>query len=803
MRKHDIMLIELTYNKKIGRLLIYLFLATLVIILCFPELDLTFTSGIDPSLAWLYNHLFETGLAAGKNIIFPHGPLAFFMYPLYNNIETALLVDTILKIQFFINIFLLVRAGGKNRWLEGFLLCIAMAVILNFNLLLIGVLFSSYLLYLRDPKTYFLAIAFIINAFALYVKVYVAIVTSVITFSFLVYSYVNYKNLKVILLLFGSIVIITLLFWIVITGNITGIVHYFYGMFQLLQDNSSAAAYYPDNNWWLLAAFLIVIVFVPLVPRSKKGLIFTSITFLAVFAAWKHGMAREDIYHTRNFFFFIFMIYTLYMIFNRKYIIRNILLITLALIAFEINIASLYGYTGKTCKLPGITNFTGFVQNRRELKEKARQLSLRNIQYKVLPDTVMNLIKDGYVDIYPWEYTYLAANNLNWTPRPVVQSYAAYTSWLDRQNALHFDSQKAPEFIIWELNKETKDINDGRLESIDNRYLLNDEPNTMYTMFKNYSIIYKSQDLLLFKKSNRIRLGVKTDIKSGTVTWNEWVEVPEKHNAIIRAKIDSKENLFGRLKSILYKGEECYLYYKLENDEIIKYKIIPKNARDGVWINPLILHPETEFNEPQVVSIQFRSSNRKLMMDKISITWEEIPQVLNTDSSSGEELLENIAQMLFNKTLTERDSLTFELSIDSSLEFWQFQCKNESVFGKYDTIVIPVGEYSPVFGFDFNSLGCDAGREIQILYSAWIKAPRNGKSAIVFSINNNDQTYQWDPVYINCFIINEKEMNYIYGERTYFLQEFPYSSYLKLYILNSDKTDLLCNDIKVKIIIKE
>ena len=70
----------------------------LLSILTFPNLDWTFSSGIDPSLVWVFNNLNIEGLSNGSHIIFPHGPLAFFMYPLPENVILVMIVIALLKI---------------------------------------------------------------------------------------------------------------------------------------------------------------------------------------------------------------------------------------------------------------------------------------------------------------------------------------------------------------------------------------------------------------------------------------------------------------------------------------------------------------------------------------------------------------------------------------------------------------------------------------------------------------------------------------------------------------------------------
>ncbi|MCK5840167.1 MAG: hypothetical protein KAG99_09970, partial [Bacteroidales bacterium] len=66
---------DLTIDKpKIIEILKVGFIGILVVIGTFPETDLSFSTGIDPPLSWVFNYIFENGLTTGKHIIFPHGP---------------------------------------------------------------------------------------------------------------------------------------------------------------------------------------------------------------------------------------------------------------------------------------------------------------------------------------------------------------------------------------------------------------------------------------------------------------------------------------------------------------------------------------------------------------------------------------------------------------------------------------------------------------------------------------------------------------------------------------------------------
>ena len=177
---------------------------------------------------------------------------------------------------------------------------------------------------------------------------------------------------------------------------------------------------------------------------------------------------------------------TLFLVFNKKNILLNVIIISVGLSAFYLNISRLPSFFPHQTEVFSINNFFEFTGNIKDLSDRARTETSRNLASNKLPENLVNEIGDSLVDVYPWDYSIIPANQLKWTPRPVIHSYASYTSWLDKKNADHFSSKASPAFIVWDLNKTTSDFNGGSAESIDNRYLFNDEPNTMVSMISNY-----------------------------------------------------------------------------------------------------------------------------------------------------------------------------------------------------------------------------------------------------------------------------------------------------------------------------
>jgi len=544
-----------------------------VVIGTFPENDWTFSVGIDPPMSWVFNYLYSNDLSIGKHILFPHGPLAFFMYPLQENILIATLITSLLKILLVINVSYLLQTKKNYKWIIIFFIAYLISIIAGFyHLILTNIilLFCNYFIY---KKYIFKILAFILTAFAFYVKANVAIMSGLLCFTFfLYYMFFEYKSYKSIICDIFTIISSVILFWLLMYGTFSGLVRYFIGIFNLAQDNSAAASWYPYNNWWILSAFLIISFSIPFINKTKKSLFYGILISLSLFAAWKHGMSREDFSHVRGYLFYVIISLLIFIMFNRKNIFKNTVLSIIAILLLSINMKNSVNYTPLKYELIRINNFVDFVTKYSEIKTKAKIKINENISSNKLPLSIKNSLNKKTVDIYPWDYSIIPANNLNWQPRPVIHAYASYTNWLDKQNAEHFNSKNAPQFIIWEL------IN-SCFYSIDNRYAFNDEPLTIIQLISNYYYYYSNNKFAIFKKRLNPIKSKSNSIKKSTLNWGEWANVPQHKNSLVRVKLNFDKSILQAIKTFFYKDEQFWVYLKLDNGIIIKHRIVPKNAK--------------------------------------------------------------------------------------------------------------------------------------------------------------------------------------------------------------------------------
>ena len=204
----------------------------------------------------------------------------------------------------------------------------------------------------------------------------------------------------------------------------------------------------------------------------------------------------------------------------------------------------------------------------------------------------LNIIKDNSVDSYPWNIVPAFANNLKLRLRPCIQSYASLTPWLDRQNYNFFMSDQAPKFILW--TSEISDEFSHFMNSIDDRYLLNDEPQTIKAIFSRYKFIYKTPNIVILELKPNTNFYYNThEFPRQTVNWDKWLEIkPYLNNFsahdVLRAKIYIHNSLIGWLKRLIYRNSLIYIDYKFDDNTVKSFRLPIKNAVSGVWIYPFI-----------------------------------------------------------------------------------------------------------------------------------------------------------------------------------------------------------------------
>ncbi|MBP6558605.1 MAG: hypothetical protein KA213_09590 [Flavobacterium sp.] len=240
----------------------------------------------------------------------------------------------------------------------------------------------------------------------------------------------------------------------------------------------------------------------------------------------------------------------------------------------------------------------------------------------LFPSSVTQKIGVNTVDIYPWNAQLLFENKLNFSPRPVFQSYTAYTKVLEEMNFNHYNTKEtAPEFVIYEFL------------AIDQRYPLFDEPKVNLCLLKNYTPV----ELFDFQERKFVLLQKKTDFKSVKLQkikeYAMMTESPLAPKKDVFYEIGVYNSITGSLVSVVDHAPELSLEIKTET--ATEYRTGKKLLESGVFLEQKINTTEDFYSlffadslakMEKVKFYNFKPKSPSLFKDKIRITEYKITQ---------------------------------------------------------------------------------------------------------------------------------------------------------------------------------
>ncbi len=185
------------------------------------------------------------------------------------------------------------------------------------------------------------------------------------------------------------------------------------------------------------------------------------------------------------------------------------------------------------------------------------------------------------VDSMPWDITDIPVNGLLYRPRPVIQSYSAYTPSLQEINRKHFLGKRAPTYLV--MNSQ----------SIDGRNHPDLDYPSLEEIASNYKIIGTgSKGSLILKRFNgklavnrnphwrQTRLLLQGDQDGSSEPMQErWSQLPQPLAQGSRFSLELKQTLWRRLQTIAFKSSLLKMAVKFDDGQIRTYRVLETTSR--------------------------------------------------------------------------------------------------------------------------------------------------------------------------------------------------------------------------------
>lgn len=617
--------------------------AVTLFVISFPRFEPDYGIGLDTSYVWAINYLFENDYSFLKKIIYPIGPLGILKMPTTegDNFLYFLFFFSIAKISFLYLALYLSRKVNSISFSFSIPVLWLMSYFLQIDYILVGLSVLLSYLFIQEKKHSILALSVIVGSLGLYIKSSIGLSALCPVFVSLTWILVRERNF----LNFSKYVLVALLSFIVIGfvvfGNFEQIYSYFIHVFLLSEGYNEALSLHPENDSYLIVTFFLLLLIPPIFVREQSLFQAFLLLLLPLFLMWKHAIIRQDISHMHVMTNFLVLFWGILILLSPK---RQILLFGIAvcsLFVFQEMKKQLPIYSKRKIELVGFGNFWDWTVNYTASKEKFTTISLVQIDANRFSDSILAIIDQETIDFYPWELSFVPANNFNWKPRKTLQS-GAYSHWLDLENVRSFTDEDSPKWIFLHHLSAEKG---KEWHSIDERYLLNDNPLFILHLFKNYQAKFHLEKGILLEKSSENLLSAPEYSDWNKTTWNQWVDVSAEEDEIVRIQVKSKPTLLGKWVNFTYKTGAHYVEYEFSSGERKTFRYIPGIAEDGLWLHPFIQYPSVSLDEPKVKRVRFFCKTPEYVEDEVAFRFENISLLHYSKTKSGREMLLRLAQI--------------------------------------------------------------------------------------------------------------------------------------------------------------
>ena len=550
------------------------------------------------------------GLHFGKDIVFTYGPLYFLSDNTLLNFNRGLYfwANFLCVILYFCSVFLLAKfiidrldfSEPRYKIFSHIVILLSLYSFLNVYIEIPEILLLLSFLILfslinenynkRSNVLWSIAVGFIFAILSL-CKLYYLTESLVIIFVSII-IFIIIKRSYILISLIGSFFIFLFSIWLILEKSIISIFNYIKGGFAITFGFSESCQlyfedwqgkFYYEGKFIIFYAILIFILWsiffiYGAAKKSKETAFYFLLSFPIIFLVFKQGFTRMDHFHTQEYFrFIVFILIFTFLIFCKKYLklIPIFLIIIMLAIPFRtvdepLSIRRKISYNlNEINKVIKIINKVSY-QNL-QLKEKEQVKNLL-VDYE---DVVNKINKNDTVEIIPFEIVVPFVYDLNWDPRPIFMSINVYNSILNELNGNHFTWENGPSKVIYKIN------------SVDGRYPLFDEPLVFQELLKNYNFIYSNNKGigLLEKKKEKADYIVKS-ISNSEEKFGETINVPDINDGYLFCKINIDLNIFGKIKNLFYKGDYIKLKFNFKDpsEQPIIARIVRENGKQGFFI---------------------------------------------------------------------------------------------------------------------------------------------------------------------------------------------------------------------------
>lgn len=393
-----------------------------------------------------------------------------------------------------------------------------------------------------------------------------------------------------------------ILLWVLAGQNPQNIPAYVHGMLELTGGFSAAMDSGASSTYAGLGATLVLSTGIGVVTfwklRVRPGFYLLLLLFPVVVLAFKEGFVRSDMFHEPQFFAVVALAAALLLAMAGAPLMARGKVQTLTAAAIAVGLSASF-MLGAGTPMPLLTVSATVNQYQQAwtllTKPAAREALVDSTSATIraaydLPPGIYRALSKGTVDTIPVDIALVYGYGLAWDPSPILQSYSAYTPYLDDADAAHFAATTGPDYVVFAD------------EEIDDRYPIADEPAAFRTLLQHYYPTGSGTSTLLVL--SRVPKGASGRSHGATLHDNvasaagiacgplgAALPVPQVPGQYTFASLSVPYSVRGTVVNALYRPADLYIQFAVKGSTTgptPMYKLVPATAADGLFVSGYI-----------------------------------------------------------------------------------------------------------------------------------------------------------------------------------------------------------------------
>lgn len=374
-----------------------------------------------------------------------------------------------------------------------------------------------------------------------------------------------------------------------------------------------------------LLVFLFLASYFSSLLCRRESLLGCVLLCVCLFLVWKHGFVRQSSHAPYFFAFLLFVPFAIEGLLagQTTRFFRVALLTTLVAIGIfgrgPIPAAGLwlnrFVTNGAFVLAP--------VQRKRDLVQAEEKLA----HEWALPE-LGRWVGEESVDLLSSGQGVVFLNNFSYRPRPIFQSYSAYTPDLLERNAAFYRSEGAPSFVLC------------RWQPIDGRFPAMEDGAALLEIFCRYRLVAQEKGFLLLKRRSDDGSGAVEPpiLLQRTIAFEEEVRLDQLGSAPKLLSLHIEDTLRGRITKALFRSPTLSMQVNTSDGRSYSFRLIQGMTETGFLVDPMIRdhddlaalyrgHPLPRIHS---LSIHVEADARSCFRDRISLIVRSDERLLGT-----------------------------------------------------------------------------------------------------------------------------------------------------------------------------